>query len=432
MQWGVIGIYVALLVLPLFAPEPTRHSHIWTNAVLFAQFAFWGIWWPFVLVSMVLVGRSWCGLFCPEGALAEMASLHGLGRATPRWIKWRGWPFAAFVLTTIYGQMVSVYQYPKPVIIVLGGSTLAAMAIGLLYGRSKRVWCRYLCPVSGVFAVLAKLSPLHYRVDNANWTLHRPDRKAAAVNCAPLVPIPTMKGASSCHMCGRCAGFRQAVTLEARAPNHEIVFVAGLEPKPWETALIVFGLLGIAAGAFLWASSPLFVTIKQGLAGWLVDHGLTRLLEPVLPWWVLTNYPDQNDMMSPLDGALMIVYVLGTAAITGGVICAFLALAAAPLDGPRRARFHHLAQGLIPLAGCGVFLGLSTITISMLKAEGLESGIVPALRMALLAAAALWSLALMRLIAARYAGSMAARAWSLLGSTGAVAAGSANLIMLLR
>jgi polyferredoxin len=83
LQWAVVVFYVLLLVVPALVPMPDRQSHIWSNVVLFAQFVFWGIWWPFVLLSMVLVGRSWCGLFCPEGALAEAASRFGLGRATP-------------------------------------------------------------------------------------------------------------------------------------------------------------------------------------------------------------------------------------------------------------------------------------------------------------------------------------------------------------
>ncbi|WP_346433061.1 hypothetical protein [Breoghania sp.] len=35
-----------------------------------------------------------------------------------------------------------------------------------MYGNDKRVWCRYLCPVSGIFGLLTKLAPLHYAVDS--------------------------------------------------------------------------------------------------------------------------------------------------------------------------------------------------------------------------------------------------------------------------
>ncbi len=432
VQWIVILSYAALLILPLFAPMPTRLSHIWSNAVLLAQFAFWGLWWPFVLVSMVLVGRSWCGIFCPEGALAEIASEHGRGHSTPRWMKWKGWPFTAFACTTIYGQMVSVYQYPMPVVIVLGGSTLAAMVVGFFYGRDKRVWCRYLCPVNGVFGLLSKLAPVHYRVDASAWGAWRRNgnRRPAPINCAPLVPIKTMRGASACHMCGRCAGFKDAVALELRSPSHEIVDVAAEETSAWETLLIVFGLMGLAAGAFQWASSPIYVAIKQQIAEWLVDHGATVLIEPRLPWWILTNYPDQNDMMTPLDGALMIAYVLGTAVVTGLAVCMGLALAAQALGRFDWRRFHHLAQGLIPIAGCGVFLGLSAITVTMLKAEGLPLSFASSLRLALLAGASMWSLWLLWSIAGRYTQSTVRRVVGVSAGAFSVAVGVSNWVLL--
>ncbi|KAB2846113.1 MAG: 4Fe-4S binding protein [Hyphomicrobiaceae bacterium] len=392
-QWVVVGLYVTLLVVPALLPLPGRQARIWNDLVLLAQFMFWGIWWPFVLLSMVLVGRAWCGLLCPEGALSEAASRRGRGLAIPRWMRWRGWPFAAFASTTIYGQMVSVYQYPAPAVIVLGGSTLAAILVGYLYGRSKRVWCHYLCPVSGVFGLLTKLAPLHFRVDRAAWNTWTKPRgtRAAVINCAPLVPIPTMQGNSACHMCGRCSGFRGAVALSRRSPNDEIVRVAASKPEPWETVLIVFGLVGLATGAFNWTSSARLVAVKQALAERLIGLGVTWPLEPILPWWLLTNYPAQNDTLSPLDGALLVGYILVSAIVIGGAILLCLAAASRLLGRWRSARLHHLAQGLIPIAGCGVFLGLSALTVTMLRAEGVWLGFVTPLRIALLAGASLWS-----------------------------------------
>jgi polyferredoxin len=432
IQWSVIAIYATLLIVPAFGPEPTRTSHIWSNIVLFAQFAFWGIWWPFVLVSMVLMGRTWCGVFCPEGALSEIVSGRGLGRATPRWIKWRGWPFVAFVATTIYGQMVSVYQYPKPVIVILGGSTLAAMAVGFVYGRNKRVWCRYLCPVNGVFGLLAKLAPLHYAVDRLAWDgwRHAPHWKTPALNCAPLVPVRNMRGAAACHMCGRCAGFKDAVALETRPISQEIVHVSGKEEKPWETALIVFGLLGVAPGAFLWSSSPWYVAIKQQLAEWLVTQDMVWLLEPHLPWWVLTNYPARNDVLSPLDGALLIAYILSTAAVLGGVILACLAVGARALAPFATAKAHHLAQSLIPIAGCGVFLGLSAMTLTQLRADGVSLGFVPPLRIALLVGSSLWSVALAWSVTGLYARRVLARVAATAAVGVAVAVSAFNWILM--
>jgi polyferredoxin len=407
VQWVVVLAYIVLVALPAFMPLPGRLSHIWTNLTLFAQFAFWGIWWPFVLLSMVLVGRAWCGIFCPEGTLTEMTSRYSRGLAVPRWLTWKGWPFVAFACTTIYGQMISVYQYPKPALLILGGSTAGAIAVGYLYGRNKRVWCRYLCPVNGVFGLLAKLAPVHFNVDEEAWTRSRRigHEHMAAINCAPLVPIKTMKGNHDCHMCGRCSGFRDAIELAPRSPNHEIVHVAGLAPKPVETLLIVFGLMGVAAGAFHWSASPWYIAIKQALATWLIDQDVMWPLQHYAPWWILTNYAEVNDQLTLLDGAVMLLYIVTTAVVIGGLVSACLWAATRSLGSWSWARFHHLAQGLIPIAGCGVFLGLSAITVSLLRAEGIPFGFLSLLRGGLLAAAAIWSVFLAWGIAGRWTNS---------------------------
>ena len=222
VQWCVVGVYVVLVAVPAFLPLPPEDAHGYDNLVVAAQWLFWGLWWPLVIASMLVLGRTWCGVFCPEGTLTEAASRHGLGLGVPRWLRWGGWPFVAFALTTVFGQLVSVYQYATATLLVLGGSTLAAVAVGFVYGKGKRVWCRHLCPVNGVFAVLARLSPLHFRVDPNAWSASAGRVRAHPVNCAPMVRIRRMTGPSDCHMCARCSGLQGAVVLAARAPGREI------------------------------------------------------------------------------------------------------------------------------------------------------------------------------------------------------------------
>jgi len=387
IQWTVVVFYLALVVYPAFRPLPPRYAHVYDNVTLFAQFVFWGIWWPFVMVSMMLVGRVWCGVFCPEGALTELASRYGLGRAIPRWMRWGGWPFVAFVMTTVFGQLVSVYEYPKAVLLILGGSTVMAVGVGLVYGRGKRVWCRHLCPAHGVFALLARLAPVHFRADADAWRLA--PRHTPAVDCAPLVDVRHLSLATACHACGRCSGHRDAVRLEARSPNEEVLSLKASQVSRWEVMVLVYGVLGVAIGAFQWSASPWFVASKQAAAGWLIEHKAFGLLQDNAPWWLLTHYPEANDVFTWLDGLLIILYIGATALVLGSWILLWLFVTQRLLQ--RTGLMWRLAYCLIPLAGVSVFLGLSMLTVTMLKAEGMTLIWVTPLRVGLLILGVSWS-----------------------------------------
>ena len=404
LQWVVVLFYGTLIIVPALLPLPDETAHVFSHLTVFAQFVFWGIWWPFVLLSIVLVGRVWCGVLCPEGALSEWASRKGRNRAIPHWMRWGGWPFVAFAGTTVYGQMVSVYQYPKAVLLVLGGSTLAAIAIGYLYGREKRVWCKYLCPVSGVFGLLGKLSPLHYKVDADAWrTSYHSTIRIQPINCAPLVAMRKMEGASDCHMCGRCSGHREAIALTVRSPNTEVVALGEHLATGWQTLLIVVGLLGIAIGAFQWTVNPHLGEAKQWLAEWLIERDILWPFAENAPWWLLTNYPEQRDVFSWLDGGLLLAYLAGMGLVMGIGLALPLAWTTRLLGPWRTQRFYHLSQALIPLAGCGIFLGLSALTVNLLKNEGIPVYWANDLRLLLLVAVNLWTLRLAHGICQRYA-----------------------------
>ncbi len=388
VQWAVVGAYLILITLPAFAPLPPSGASIVSNLTLFAQFAFWGLWWPFVMLSMMLVGRVWCGVLCPEGALSEWASSRGLGKSIPRWMRWSGWPFVAFVTTTVYGQLVSVYEYPKAALLVLGGSTAAAVLVGFLYGKGKRVWCRHLCPANGVFAVLAKIAPLHFRTDEEAWK--RFSGRSAGVDCAPLVDLRHLQSASQCHACGRCNGHRGAIQLALRSPNREILSLAPARDSGAAAVLLVFGMLGVATGAFQWTLSPWFVAMKLAAADWLIERDALWLLQDNAPWWLLTHYPEASDVFTWLDGLSIVAYIAGTAMILGATTLGAL-LGAQLLAGRGRYDWKSLAMTLIPLAGSSVFLGLSMLTVTHLRAEGFLFAWLREARTVLLLIGAGWS-----------------------------------------
>ncbi len=408
LQWAIVALYLALVILPVLLPPPPESARILGNLTLLAQFLFWGIWWPFVILSVLLFGRLWCGTLCPEGALSEWASRHGLGHSIPRRLRWGGWPFVAFVWTTVWGQLISVYEYPRATLLILGGSTVLAMAVGWVYGRGKRVWCRYLCPVSGVFGLLARLAPLHYSTDAAAWRAYQ--GPAPRVDCPTLLDLRHLEAAAECHACGRCSGHRQAVALRARWPGAELLLPARDSRAQRRAALLlVYGLFGVALAAFQWSASPLWLALKQRAADAVLDSGRALwLLDDSAPWWLLTHEPQAHDVFLWLDGLCILGYIGGATLLLGGALHALLRLASA-LSGLPWAR---LALALSPLAAMTLFVGLSQMTLSQLRSAGYAwPQAVLYVRIGLLGCSTLWSLALAaRLLQSGRAGSSGLRA----------------------
>ena len=277
------------------------------------------------------------------------------------------------------------------------------MLVGFLYGRGKRVWCRHLCPVSGVFALLARLAPVHYKVDEQRWLENR-EPHLPTPNCAPLIDIRRMQGNADCHACGRCSSQRGAVQLSARSPNSEILIVGGQQQSDhWDSTLLLFGMIGLAMGAFQWTVSPWFITLKQAAAEWLVDRDIFWPLEANAPWWLLTHYPQANDAFTWLDGAVILTYIFGASLLVGGALWLLLRAAVRVMRRGNNV-FQHLALALVPLGGAGLFLGLSATTVKLLRYEGFLLAWAQPARAALLIGAVAWSLYLAWNVISRHGG----------------------------
>jgi NosR/NirI family transcriptional regulator, nitrous oxide reductase regulator len=130
----------------------------------------------YTLVSVVLIGRGvFCGWLCPFGALQELLAQISRAAGLPQWNPsevlekrlWLGKYIAAavvlvLVLTSIDGSgatteiepfktaITSKFTRAWPYVLYAG----VLLAIGLF---SERAYCRFLCPLGGVLAVLDRL-----------------------------------------------------------------------------------------------------------------------------------------------------------------------------------------------------------------------------------------------------------------------------------
>ena len=356
IQWAFAALYAGLLVGPAVLPPPAAQAGVFDSLARFSEALFWGIWWPAVLLATLVFGQFWCGVLCPDGMLTEFASRHGRGARIPRWLRRPGWPMLGFALLISYEQLTDAYRSPLATLVLLGGCSVAAIVCGALIGRSKRVWCRYLCPLANVFALLSRCAVLHFRVDRQAWD-SAPRRQSAAVDCPLLLDVRRLSSNEKCNMCARCSGHCNAVALALRGPGSEIAALGTGqgEARRWEALVIALVLVGLSFGAQHWRGSP---------------------------WHAALALPDWPPVL------VAAIALLLPALLVGGSLV-FLLLLAGVGSLQRSVR---LAYALIPLAGIGLFVGSLEYSLVILAREGIALGHwLPAIRAFFLLPALGWS-----------------------------------------
>lgn len=383
-QWVMVVLYLFLLIAPALSPLPERTANVFGSLAGFAEALFWGIWWPSVLLVTMLFGQFWCGLLCPDGTLTEFASQHGRGLKIPAWMRRPVLPLILFSVIGLYEHLIDATRVTQATLLVIGSTSLAAVLTGALFGKGKRVWCRYVCPGGSVFSLLARCAVLHFRVDRARWDA-APSPAPKPVDCPPLLDVRRLASNEKCNMCGRCSGHRNAVALALRYPGEEIASMSIEDVRLWEAAGILFVLIGLLYAALHWNGNVWHTAVIEW-ARQLIAPG-PGWAKPA-PWWLFARADGGAvDRFSALGTAVLIPL---TALALGGILAAFLLL------GCRQVRHAAaLCYSLIPLGGIGLILGALEHAFELFAGEGADSAtLLTYVRLLALCPATLWSLAL--------------------------------------
>lgn len=381
-------IFSMLLIIPVLLQDPPEHAGMFDHFTIFARALIWSLWFPLVFASVIFTGRSWCGILCPMGAASEWMNRLGPKKPLPRWIEWEGTPILSFVLITIWGQTIGVRDHPEGVATVFGATMLAALALGFLYGKNKRVWCRHFCPIGLMLGVFSRLGMVQF---TPKRPLPGPETHTERTVCPTFIGLRSKKESRHCIQCFRCVSppAPGGLYVSLRKPGEEIARIRAHSPSLSEVWFI-FLATGLSLGGFLWLTLPSYEALRQWSGSWLIGHGWYSLLQPGA-WWIASNHPARREVFLWLDVSLITGYMLfwmaAGSALMAGVTALVVRLSRRSIAAPDSfsQRFTELGYALAPVAMISLLIGLGGAIFAFAGA------LAPVMKILLLALSVLWS-----------------------------------------
>ncbi len=398
IHWVMFLLFIALILIPPFLQNPPEDATALNNFTLFVKFILWGLWFPLLLLSVIILGRAWCGLLCPQGAVSEYISMRGVDKRPPSWITWEGTPILSFIFVTILGQLVGVRDYPLPMLEIFGGTMVVAFIIGFIYTSKHRTWCRFLCPIGLLLGIFSRLGMVNFegklskRKNVSSW------KKTL---CPTFIDLSKKSTSRYCIECFKCANWKNPNTLKLsfRKPGKEIEEIAKSDPFIYEI-LFLFSVIGIALGAFHWQADVLFKDYKWILGSFFLDHGLGGFIGKSGPWWIMSNYPELGEVFNWLDVISITTYMLGFIFLFLGVLSFlnYISTLFVYRDIKKTKKlskkeiFIQLGYIYTPVALLSLFLGLGGSLFQSMKLFGLDDTLIYVIKSSLFFAGLLWSL----------------------------------------
>lgn len=269
----------------------------------------WGLWWPAMVWTAVLLGRAWCTV-CPLELVNNISErvarrLHIRQHTLSRWTT-AGWLIVglyAFIQMCVAGA--SLHRSPHYTSLFLWALLGLAAVTGLLL--KDRAFCRGFCPVGlllgtygrgGMLAVRAGGTDRCAACDERHCIRNCTRAKLDGRSCPSLLNPPKLNSNRDCLVCGQCIKACQPdnMQLVLRPPfsKHD-----AREPlASWPVTLFVMLASGFVTSELCseWpAAQTWFLAVPEWLAhrvasgsatGW-IEGVWTLVLVPIVLWSIL-------------------------------------------------------------------------------------------------------------------------------------------------
>jgi polyferredoxin len=205
----------------------------------------WILWWPAVIFTFFLVGRIWCTI-CPFGYLGDVARrLSPWKKRVPRILKNMWWRLTLFLVLTWITTLFALDKVPRSTAYLALALTSGAVVLAIAY--EKRVFCRYVCPVGGIFGLYSMTAPVHLTVKDRHLCQTECKGKDCHAACDWFQFPAAMDRGAECNLCLDCvrACPQENLALRTRPFADELV---QFQPhrKSLDEATAIAAILGVS------------------------------------------------------------------------------------------------------------------------------------------------------------------------------------------
>ncbi len=269
----------------------------------------WGLWWPGMIWTAVLLGRVWCAI-CPLELVANVTERLGrvLGikqHILGRWLRCGALIVGLYALIQMLVAGVHLHRIPAYTSLFLWGLLATAAFAGFFF--KDRAFCRGFCPVGLLLSTYGRGAMLAVRPTSgkacATCTGKDCVRACNRTNldgrsCPSLLNPARLNSNSDCLVCGQC--------IKVCQPDNMGLFLRRPFPRAdareaiasWPVTLFVMLVFGFVTSELFseWSKAQaIFLWVPEEVAAWVgltaqagwIEGIWTLLVVPSVVWSVL-------------------------------------------------------------------------------------------------------------------------------------------------
>ena len=229
-------IFLFIVLVGLFGEQTTGNP-----AILLT----WILWWPAVIFTFLLLGRIWCTA-CPFGYTGDLVQkIFSFRLRPPRIFKNMWWRLGLFLALTWATTLWALDRWPWGTAWLGLGLTLGAVGLAVLY--EKRTFCRYVCPLGGIFGLYSMTAPVRIGVKDQQTCQQDCSHKDCYQACAWFEFAAVLNRNAECNLCLDCvrACPHDNLILQTQGPATDLAL---FDPhrKSLDEGSTVAAVLGVA------------------------------------------------------------------------------------------------------------------------------------------------------------------------------------------